>query len=76
MPAIAYNDIAGWRVTGCLWLLGLVNRECDNLREFDEALKRSGGADMGVYLEVVLHAFASTSLSLKLHEAMQVLYRA
>lgn len=78
-PAIAYNDIAQWHYSqlpaafGCDdWFTGKVT----TCGAFDEALKRAGSAGTGVYMEVVTDAYAASPLSLKLHEAMQALYRA
>jgi indolepyruvate decarboxylase len=74
-PAIAYNDVAQWHYSQLPAAFG-----CDDwfttCGEFDEALKRAASADTGVYMEVVTDAYAASPLSLKLHEAMQDLYRA
>jgi indolepyruvate decarboxylase len=78
-PAIAYNDIAPWRYAelphafGCDdWMTARVT----TCAELDEALRKAAKAETGVYIEVVTDPYAASPLSLKLHDAMQALYRA
>jgi indolepyruvate decarboxylase len=76
-PAIAYNDIAPWRYAelphafGCDWMTIAV-ATCG---ELDAALEAAGRAEGGVYIEVITDAYAASPLSLKLHDAMQALYK-
>jgi indolepyruvate decarboxylase len=77
-PAIAYNDLAQWNYTelphafGCEEWLAL---RVTNCAEFDAALARARAADTAVYIEVVTDTYASSDLAMKLHDAMQALYR-
>jgi indolepyruvate decarboxylase len=78
-PAIAYNDIAPWRYSelphafGCGdWMTARVT----TCGEFDAALEAAAKSETGVYIEVVTDAYAASPLSLKLHDAMQALYKA
>jgi len=78
-PEIAYNDLAPWNYTelphafGCEDWLALRVTTC---AEFDEAMERARTATSGVYIEVVTDRYASSELALKLHDAMQAIYRA
>jgi indolepyruvate decarboxylase len=78
-PAIEYNDIARWNYSKLPAAFG-----CDNWQTFrvttcgelDDALAAAASATTGVYIEVVTDAYAASPLSLKLHDAMQALYKA
>ncbi|WP_454916786.1 alpha-keto acid decarboxylase family protein [Xanthobacter sediminis] len=77
-PEIAYNDIAQWRYTelphafGCDgWLTARVTTNA----ELDAAMDAAETAQSGVYIEVVTDTYAASPLSLKLHEAVQTLYK-
>ena len=78
-PAVAYNDIAPWRYAdlphafGCDDWLTMRVTTCG---ELDAALETASMAQSGVYIEVVTDAYAASPLSLKLHDAMQALYKA
>jgi indolepyruvate decarboxylase len=78
-PAIAYNDIAPWHYADLPHAFG-----CDDWQtmrvttcgELDAALEAAERAETGVYIEVVTDAYVASPLSLKLHHAMQALYKA
>lgn len=78
-PAIEYNDIARWNYSKLPAAFG-----CDDWQTFrvttcgelDDALAAAASATTGVYIEVVTDAYAASPLSLKLHDAMQALYKA
>lgn len=78
-PDIAYNDLAPWNYTelphafGCEDWLTLKVSTCADL---DDALAQARSATTGVYIEVVTARYASSELALKLHDAMQAIYRA
>ena len=78
-PAIAYNDIAPWRYAelphafGCDdWFTARVT----TCGELDDAMAKAASAKTGAYIEIVTDAYASSPLALKLHDAMQALYKA
>jgi indolepyruvate decarboxylase len=78
-PAIAYNDIAPWRYSelphafGCEdWMTARVT----TCGEFDAALEAATKSETGVYIEVVTDPYAASPLSLRLHDALQTLYKA
>jgi indolepyruvate decarboxylase len=78
-PAIAYNDIAPWRYSELPHALGCgdwMTARVTTCGEFDAALAAAANSETGVYIEVVTDAYAASPLSLKLHDAMQALYKA
>ena len=78
-PDIAYNDLAPWNYTqlpqafGCEDWLTLRVTTC---AELDAAMAQARSATTGVYVEIVTPKYASSELALKLHDAMQAIYRA
>lgn len=77
-PSIAYNDIAPWHYADLPHAFGCddwATMRVTTCSELDEALELAAGASTGVHIEVVTDAYAASPLSLKLHEAMQALYK-
>jgi indolepyruvate decarboxylase len=77
-PAIAYNDIAQWHYSNLPHAFGCddwVTRRVATCGELDDALEEATEARTGVYVEVVTDAYAASPLAVKLHDAMQALYR-
>ncbi|MEZ2132843.1 MULTISPECIES: alpha-keto acid decarboxylase family protein [unclassified Sinorhizobium] len=78
-PAIAYNDIAQWHYSNLPHAFGCddwVARRVATCGELDDALEEATEARTGVYVEVVTDAYAASPLAVKLHDAMQALYKA
>jgi indolepyruvate decarboxylase len=78
-PAIEYNDIARWNYSSLPAALGCKDWRTfrvSTCAELDDAMAAATSADTGVYIEVVTDAYAASPLSLKLHDAMQALYKA
>lgn len=78
-PAIAYNDIAPWRyaeLPRALGCDGWFTARVDTCGKLDEALACASARKTGAYIEVVTDAYAASPLAVKLHDAMQALYKA
>ncbi|MEI9899632.1 MAG: thiamine pyrophosphate-binding protein [Hyphomicrobium sp.] len=78
-PEIAYNDVAQWNYTELAHALG--NEDWVTLRvttceELEDAFETARTATTGVYVEIVTGRYASSAQALKLHEAMQAIYKA
>lgn len=77
-PATAYNDIAQWHYSNLPHAFGCddwVTRRVATCGELDDALEEAAEASTGVYVEVVTDAYAASPLAIRLHDAMQALYR-
>jgi indolepyruvate decarboxylase len=78
-PAIEYNDIARWNYSKLPAAFGCNDWQTfrvSSCAELDDALTAAASATTGVYIEVLTDAYAASPLSLKLHDAMQALYKA
>ncbi|MFT3988705.1 alpha-keto acid decarboxylase family protein [Aestuariivirga sp.] len=78
-PDIAYNDLAQWHYTELPHAFGCEDWMClrvTTCAELDDAMARARNASTGVYIEVITDKYVSSPLALKLHDAMQAIYRA
>jgi indolepyruvate decarboxylase len=78
-PGIEYNDIARWNYSRLPAAFGCNDWQTFRVTtcaELDVAMAAAASAPTGVYVEVVTDAYAASPLSLKLHDAMQALYKA
>jgi len=78
-PAIEYNDIARWNYSQLPAALGLSDWRAfrvSTCAELEEAMAAASSGETGSYIEIVTDAYAASPLSLKLHDAMQALYKA
>jgi indolepyruvate decarboxylase len=78
-PEIAYNDLAPWNYTALPRALGCddwLTLKVTNCAELDAALAAAQSAKTGVYIEVVTGRYVASELALKLHDAMQAIYKA
>jgi len=77
-PAIAYNDVAAWRYTELPHALGCdgwFTARATTCGELDQALEMASHTGTCAYIEVVTDAYAASPLAIKLHDAMQKLYK-